>query len=406
MAASIAFAPALITLGLFSYFMTSTDLFLFFLFGFIRKQHAILDFLACINPTIVIYIISASATLWISLQVLRLYAGLNVYSSSADDFPAKPMFFPCRTAHTRMFPTKHSFSYSYLLAGIPVGWGGSAGGILSSDVENKPTSWCRKVFSLKPYSSWFTVNGDDYFERGHVKGGLKEKLQNYLHNQGIDPLEFAHAYLFTAPRFLNYASNPVSFWNLYSSTKELTATILEVGNTFDEKHRYFLRPKNDQTASIEITDSPKFSQSWPKDFYVSVFNSRAGSYSLNTTDALFPNMSGTESAINTTITLSSSSGKPKLIARVFSTELAIDPSSMSVLQKLKFLASWWWVGFATFPRTIVQALIILFKKKLPWAFRPEPRKDTLPRQAVEIEVFIEGIFRRYLHILSTIAQCL
>ncbi|TVY46895.1 hypothetical protein LOCC1_G002193 [Lachnellula occidentalis] len=398
MAASIAFPPVSITLGLFSYFGTPTNLFLFFLFCFMRKEHVILEFLdVYINPTIVIYIISASVALFLPLQVFRLYAGLNACSSSTDGFPAKPMFFPCRTAHTRMFPTKHSFSYSYLLAGIPVGWGGSTGGMISSDIENRPISWYRRLFSFKSYSPWFTVNGDDYFERGHVKGGLEEKLRNYLHSQGIDPSEFAHAYLFTAARFLNYASNPVSIWNLYSRTKELTATILEVGNTFDEKHRYFLRPKANQKPDTEITNGPKFSQSWPKDFYVSVFNSRAGAYSLSTTDALFPDMSGTESIVNTTITLSSSSGKPKLIARLFSTEPAIDPSSMSVLQKLTFLASWWWVGFATFfPRTVFQALILLFKKKLPWAFRPEPRKDTLSRQAVETEVFTEGIFRLYL----------
>jgi DUF1365 family protein len=74
-------------------------------------------------------------------------------------------------------------------------------------------------------------------------------------------------------------------WNLYSPSKELTATILEVNNTFDERHSYFLRP---EASSAEI---PKFSKSWPKDFYVSVFNSRAGSYSLSTNDALFPKMS-------------------------------------------------------------------------------------------------------------------
>ena len=55
------------------------------------------------------------------------------------------------------------------------------------------------------------------------------------------------------------------------------------------------------------------------------------------------------------------------------------------------------MGFATFfPRTVFQALYILFKKKLPWAFRPEPRKDTLPRQADDNEVFIEDIFRKYI----------
>ena len=43
-----------------------------------------------------------------------------------------------------------------------------------------------------------------------------------------------------------------------------------------------------------------------------------------------------------------------------------------------------------------QALIILSRKKIPWAFRPEPRKDTLPRHATGNEIFIEAVFRRYL----------
>lgn len=112
-------------------------------------------------------------------------------------------------------------------------------------------------------------------------------------------------------------------------------------------------------------------------------------------DPLFPSMSG-EGSINTTITLSSSSGSPKLIARVFSTEPGIDPSSMSVLQKINFIAKWWWVGLATFPRTVAQAFTLLFREKLPWVFKPEPRKDTLSRKADANEVFIEDIFRRHL----------
>jgi hypothetical protein len=184
MAVSVASSLALIPLGIFSCYGTSLDIFILFSFGFVRKQDVILDFLdKCIDPATVINIFKFGAALFILLQIFRLYIGLNGSSSSTDGFPAKPIFFPCRTAHTRMFPTKHSFSYSYLLAGIPVGWKGSAGGMLSADLENEPTPWYRRLFSIKPSSAWFTVSGDDYFERGHVKGGLEEKLQNYLHSQ-------------------------------------------------------------------------------------------------------------------------------------------------------------------------------------------------------------------------------
>lgn len=69
---------------------------------------------------------------------------------------------------------------------------------------------------------------------------------------------------------------------------------------------------------------------------------------------------------------------------------------MTVWSKTRFLLSWWWVGLATFPRTLVQALNLLLKRKLSWAFRPEPRKDTMPRHADPTEILIESLFRKYL----------
>ena len=56
--------------------------------------------------------------------------GTNIKSTAEGP---KPLFFPSRTTHTRLFPKTHSFSYSYLLVGIPVGWQGSVGGMLSAD---------------------------------------------------------------------------------------------------------------------------------------------------------------------------------------------------------------------------------------------------------------------------------
>lgn len=100
--------------------------------------------------------------------------------------------------------------------------------------------------------------------------------------------------------------------------------------------------------------------------------------------------------IDTTITLNNSSSHAKLVARVYSTGEALDPSTMSVWAKTKFIASWWWVGLATFPRTVKEALTLLMRKGMPWVFRPEPRRETIARKADEMERCIEGHFRRYL----------
>jgi hypothetical protein len=85
-----------------------------------------------------------------------------------------------------------------------------------------------------------------------------------------------------------------------------------------------------------------------------------------------------------------------LIARVFSVSAPLDPSTMSIFHKTHFLLSWWWVGFATFPRTVVQAATLLFRKKMPWVFIPQPRKETMPKHASETEILIERLFRGYL----------
>lgn len=90
-----------------------------------------------------------------------------------------------------------------------------------------------------------------------------------------------------------------------------------------------------------------------------------------------------------------------LVARVYSAAPPIDPSRMSFFQKTMFLKTWWWVGFMTFPRTLVEAWKLFFRKKMPWVFIPQPRKDTMPARASNTEVMIEKQFRDYLrHVIQ------
>ncbi len=87
------------------------------------------------------------------------------------DGPSRPLLFPCRTTHTRFFPKKHSFSYSYLLVGIPIGWTGAAGGMISNDEHNTGVK------------GWYSINAADYLERGNGHLGLRGKLDPYLESQ-------------------------------------------------------------------------------------------------------------------------------------------------------------------------------------------------------------------------------
>jgi hypothetical protein len=202
---------------------------------------------------------------------------------------------------------------------------------------------------------------------------------------------------------LGYQNNPVSIWNLYSQEKELKAVILEVNNTFDERHIYFVTPEDIQAVAPtnRAGKGPRLTKSWSKEFYVSPFNSRNGFYSISASDPFYPALTGC-SPLDLTLTLSSTD-RPFLVARLFSAGEALNPSTMSILDKTRFLLSWWWVGFATFPRTLVQAWILFFKRNMSWVSRPEPLKVTISKHVDGTEKYFEKLFRRYLrHLIETV----
>lgn len=356
---------------------------------------------------------AASAIAFFVFQLLR--STCMTLAGPKWDGPGKVLLFPSRTYHGRMFPKKHSFSYSYLVVGVPVGWKGTAGGMVSTGVRSESgwSSW----FSLAPQArkGWFDVDAGDYLQRGHAKLGLRGKLDGYLRSQNIDPATYPHAYLVTAARFLGYHFNPVSFWYLYDANKSLAAMILEVNNTFGERRMYFLTPNDDAGDAIEGASTRKgdgatkaeaksprsvIKQKWHKDFHVSPFNSRKGSYSLNATDPLGPYMQGS-GLINNTINLVSSKGHGKLVANLVAAGNPLDPYQLSTLEKVKFLLSWWWVGFVTYPRIVKEAGMLFFRRKLHVWFRPEPLRENIGRLADSIESQLEPIFRRYLRHLVT-----
>ncbi|KAL8683809.1 MAG: hypothetical protein Q9186_000297 [Xanthomendoza sp. 1 TL-2023] len=228
-----------------------------------------------------------------------------------------------------------------------------------------------------------------------IKANLSKKGEN------ID--DYPHIYLVTAPRFLGYSFNPVSFWYLYSDQKELKAMILEVNNTFGERRLYLLNGCPPPELDEPSTDPPtgKFKDTWSKDFHVSPFNSRKGSYALNALDPVSPYLSGT-GKIDNTIALSSSKAHAKLVARVFSTEPSSDPATLGYWGQLRFIARWWWVGFVTFPRIVREAGKLFFRRKLHVWYRPEVLKDSIGRAATNDEIIIESSFRSLLkHLVAT-----
>lgn len=306
-------------------------------------------------------------------------------SATSDPHPKflRPLIYLCNTTHERLFPKKHGFSYSYLVVGIPIGWRKTAG-ILSCDPR-----------SVNETKGWFSVHNEDYLARGTHRDGLRGKLDDYLRSQNAHPSDYPLAYLVTAPRFLGWSFNPVSFWYLYDIEEDLKAMILEVNNTFDERRMYFLQSSR---------RGARFSNAWQKDFHVSPFNDREGNYSLTAEDPFARRKTKQPPNIFNKIILSSPppDSKPKLTARLNTNGRPLDPAQMNTSSTFRFIMRWCWVGFLTNPRILREAYTLWAKMGMPVFYRPEINVGSIGRQEQEEEAILEKGFKSWLtHIAAS-----
>ncbi|KAF2787908.1 hypothetical protein K505DRAFT_315881 [Melanomma pulvis-pyrius CBS 109.77] len=309
----------------------------------------------------------------------------------------KPLIFPCRTTHARMFPKHHAFVYSYLLYGIPIfpKFFNDKGTLFGFLDDNKIGKW------------WLQVRAEDYLERGYGELGFYEKLKMTLKDQGVQETEWSYAYLVTAPRFFGYSFNPVSFWYIYDDQHELKKMILEVNNTFGERRLYVLHgsgpvqspgtsSSESSTSNIPTYPKKRFVDNWQKDFHVSPFNSRKGAYSLKALNP-FPYPDYKSASVDNTITLTSSKAHAKIVARVHSTEPPIDPADLGILGTMRFVGGWFWVGLLTSPRIMKEAFRLYFRRSLNVWLRPEVLSSSIGRMPTLAEIALSKFFRSYLY---------
>lgn len=100
---------------------------------------------------------------------------------------------------------------------------------------------------------------------------LDQKLSEILASENISAEEII---LVTVPRYFNYTFNPVNFYFCYN--QELSAVIVEINNTFDEKHIYVL-------TNLKL-ENGFYTAEKNKEFHVSPFNDVAGNYQFKFKD--------------------------------------------------------------------------------------------------------------------------
>jgi uncharacterized protein len=102
-------------------------------------------------------------------------------------------------------------------------------------------------------------------------------IRDHLRGEGVDPSGWQIT-LVTNLRVLGYVFNPASFFLCRDATGLLQLVVVEVHNTFGDRHLYTLRPPTKPDSMRPFTGG------MDKDFFVSPFISMDGRYAVHVRD--------------------------------------------------------------------------------------------------------------------------
>jgi len=140
---------------------------------------------------------------------------------SSSAWPQQALLGMGRVRHTRLRPARHHFSYASYFLMLPM-----------RRLREQPCAALhRNGFG------WLSFHDAD-----HGDGGpdCLRWLDALLAREGIDDAT-GEVWLHCLPRVLGYAFKPVSFWYCARADGELAAIVVEVNNTFGERHCYLLQ---------------------------------------------------------------------------------------------------------------------------------------------------------------------
>lgn len=254
--------------------------------------------------------------------------------------------------HERYHPVSHTFKYPIYFYGLDL-----------DELEGLD----QKLFlfgynRLRPAS----IHDSDYLDG--TPGSIKDKLLRML--QEKDPsINVSSIFMITSMRYLNYAFNPVSFYYCFDGNDQIAAMVVEVNNTFGERHIYI-----PEKTSRESESGENIIYSAKKAFHVSPFNNLEGEYEFsfstpkNNPENNPENEPGNkpENKINIRIDLVRDNDK------AFSANLWGKPLELTSFNLLKTMIRHPIVPHMTKPRIFMEAARLYFSKKLKYHDKPEP----------------------------------
>jgi cyclopropane-fatty-acyl-phospholipid synthase len=239
-------------------------------------------------------------------------------------------------SHARLEPVEHTFRYPVYFLGL--------------DLDELPE--LPRRLGLFGYNRFrlLALHDRDYLMPG--PGTIKEKLWRVLEEHGL-ARDVTRAFLVTAGRFLNYVFNPVSFYYCYGAAGDLCCTVAEVNNTFGERHLYVLQQHLNGQAPARFQAR--------KSFHVSPFNDLSGDYDFS--------FSAPAPALDIRVNIQ------KEGRIVFRSQLAGQGVPLTRGNLLKTVGRYPLAAALTFPRILVQAGHLYFRRRLPVHPKPPPSSD-------------------------------
>ncbi len=126
--------------------------------------------------------------------------------------------------HTRLRPVRNAFAYGTYFLMLPM------------------RTLQREGFGALPHNRFAALSFHDSDHgdgRGAAQGGSLAWLDALLASEGIDDAD-GEVWLHCYPRVLGFTFKPVSFWYCHRQDGTLRAIVVEVNNTFGERHCYLL----------------------------------------------------------------------------------------------------------------------------------------------------------------------
>lgn len=135
---------------------------------------------------------------------------------------------------------------------------------------HRSSIWVVDVDRLTPASRYRSVLTGAVRAHDHLdgqEGSLRACLERFAAREGVE-LGDGPIMLAAQPRALGFCFNPISVWWSLNRAGEVVATVVEVHNTYGDRHAYVLPPSREGRSQVD------------KAMYVSPFHAVEGTYDV------------------------------------------------------------------------------------------------------------------------------